>query len=336
MKSILSYSLLAGAMAAGVAVAQPTTATTKPVGYVTETIKAGQFNLIGLTVQQPTVRASVLTGINSTSVSDTGVDFTSLLTAGQTYVLKITDGPGAGTISEVVSWNANSLTTVGNLTTAGVANGAKYQLRKAATLSDVFGASNAAGLQAGTISTADIVWIPTGGGNFAKYFYSPAVSFPAPAPAGWKNTAGVNSANVPIVYADSIFIQRRGATDLALVVSGEVETSSTSMVLEGGVFNYVGGVYPAGSTLGSSNLASQVQAGTLSTGDLVWVPDGLGGYAKYYYSPAVSFPAPAPASWKSTAGTDATNAELKSGIIIQRRGATKSVVVSPPASYGNL
>jgi len=335
MKSLLSYSLLAATMAVGVASAQ-NTATTKPVGYVTETLKAGQFNLVGLTVQQPQTSAGALTAVAAGGVSDSTANFTSTLTAGQTYVLKITSGTAAGTIQEVTSWSATQLNTTVNLSTVGVVTGDKYQIRKAATLSDVFGTTNQVGLLAGNLNTADIVWIPTGGGNFAKYYYSPAVSFPVPAAAGWKNASGGDASNVPIVYADSVFVQRRGTTDLALVVSGEVETTSVSLVLEGGVFNYIGGIFPAGSTFGTSNLATQVQSGNINTADVVWVPDGVGGYAKYYYSPAVSFPVPAAAGWKNASGGDATNVEIKSGVIVQRRGATKSVLLSPPAAYSNL
>jgi hypothetical protein len=50
----LTYSLFAAAAACCFASAQ-TTAYTTPVGYVTETLAPGRFNLVGLTVHNPTV-----------------------------------------------------------------------------------------------------------------------------------------------------------------------------------------------------------------------------------------------------------------------------------------
>ena len=98
MKTTL-YSLALAAVTCGLAGAQATTAYTTPVGYVTQTAATGKFNLVGLTVQNPVVASGVLDASTATSVTDNEVNFTTLpLVTGETYVLELTNGSGAGTI----------------------------------------------------------------------------------------------------------------------------------------------------------------------------------------------------------------------------------------------
>ena len=84
IKSLLALALLApGALFA------QTTAKTTPVGYVTtENLAQDQYNLVGITVHNPTVAAGVLSAESDTAVTTTGVDFTTLLTSGSTYILE--------------------------------------------------------------------------------------------------------------------------------------------------------------------------------------------------------------------------------------------------------
>ena len=324
MKNITTFAL----MSAFASVAA-TAAVTDPVGYVTHTVTSGVFNLVGPTVHQPKAVASSFDDTSGgTALVDSTTDFDAVLTAGTTYVLQITSGAASGLVQEVTSWSGNTINTPQDLTTLGLLDDDAYQVRKASTLSDLFGAANEAGLQEGDITTADVIWVPTGSGAFAKFYYSPAVVFP-PAAAGWKTSGGADAANQPIVYTDSIFIERRGAGPLDIVLTGEVELNDTALYLENGVFNYVSNVFPVGSTLGNSGLENSVLEGDITTADVVWLPDGAGGYAKYYYSPEVVFP-PAAAGWKTSGGADATNTPLTSGFIIERRGTTDTAPISPP------
>ncbi|MEJ6701512.1 MAG: hypothetical protein QNL01_11165, partial [Akkermansiaceae bacterium] len=135
------------------------TAYTMPSGFVTHTLKAGQFNLIGLTLHSPITVSGAFETVSGTTLTDTSVDFTTALTAGKTYILEITentvDPSLVGTIQEITSWTATMLTTPQDLdadglageTAVGANDGAKYQLRAATTISDVFGATNTAGLE---------------------------------------------------------------------------------------------------------------------------------------------------------------------------------------------
>ena len=348
MKPFTSYSLLAAFAACGLAFGQQ--ASTTPVGYVTESIsgKSGptapdSFNLISVTLHASSIWNGQATGVSSTLLT-AAADFDALLESGNKYIVRITSGDQSGAIVVVDQWGTGSGNSQGDLVVSqdlsqlGVAVGDSFEIRPAMTLSDVFGSDNSAGLKEGTLATADVVWVPTGGGSFEKYYYSPGATFPVPVAEGWKNSAGQNAANAAIVYTDAIFIQRRAEGDLNLVVSGEVIVSATQLFVEGGVsgnvFNYVGSVYPVGTKLGDSGLEASLKSGNLSTADIVWMPNGAGGYDKFYYSPGASFPVPIAAGWKDAAGLDASQKELTSGIIVQRRDAANvAPLLNPPADW---
>ena len=352
MNRISSITFLAALAASGVAAGAP--AYTTPVGYVTETI-AGKasvgspdsFSLISLTLQSASLRNGSVTSLTSTTLRDAGANFDTLLTAGKEYVLRVTSGTQKGAIIAISTWgtasgnNSTDVVTGQNLVGTGIAVGDTFEIRPAATLSSLFGATNTAALKSGTLSTADVIWIPTGGGNFEKYYYSPGSSFPVTVAAGWKNSSGGDASNAAIIYTDAIFIQRRDTTNLQLLVSGEVIKSSTQILIEGNssrnLYNYVSSVFPIGTTLGNSGLQASLLAGSLSSADIVWVPAGPGTYNKFYYSPGSTFPVNVVAGWKDANGNDATNQALTSGLIIQRRGATNiTVSLTPPAGYGDL
>ena len=338
MKTLIPLTALVALVASNSLYAQ-TPAFSKPSGYVTETFKTGQFSLFGLTLNNPSVASGAVTSITSSSVTDTAINFTNLLTVGQTYVFEITK-PGStavGAFAEVTAWSGSTLTTSPtNLTLLGATVGDTYTLRKASTIADIFGATNQAGLLQGNANTADIIWISDGAGVLTRYYYASAQ--PPVITAGWRRIGGANanSANVPILSADGVILQRRGATDLQIVHTGEVKTTQTSYPITTNAFNYIGASFPVGSTLASSGLQGQVTAGNTNTADIIWVPNGLGSYTRYYF--ATAQPPVITAGWRSVGGanTNRANDTLSSGIIIQRRGPSNNLKISPPASYSNL
>ena len=103
MKPIYSYALLAAFAAVGSASAVE--AVTTPVGYVTQTLSPEKYNLVSLTMQNPSVASGVITAEDSAFVATTGVDFTAILTPGTIYILELPDG----TIQEISSWSATQL-----------------------------------------------------------------------------------------------------------------------------------------------------------------------------------------------------------------------------------
>ncbi|MEO7099320.1 MAG: hypothetical protein ABI162_08155 [Luteolibacter sp.] len=330
MKTYIPYSLLAALAACGMA-SGASTAYTTPVGYVTESILASQYNVVGLTLQSPVARAGTIDVVSGTVLTDNGASFGTL--AAGTYVLEINSGALVGAIQEITTFSGDTITTPQDLSATLVA-GTTYSLRPAATFNSVFGAANSAGLLAGSATTADIIWVPSGSG-FSKYYYTNAA--PPFVTAGWKNTSTGNTdqGNAPIVYTDGIMIQRRAATNLSLVISGEVKVTKTMLTVDQS-YTYVGGVYPAGSTLGNSGLKDFVLKGSITTGDVLWVPNGTGGSNKYYYTLAA--PPFVSEGWKrsDTGNTDQSNAPITSGYFIQRRAPSAyNALITPPTSYAN-
>ncbi len=333
MKRFIPYSLLAAAAACGIALGQ---AYTTPVGYVTEEIKATSFNLIGITLHEPSIVSGVITGVTSESISASAVDFSDILTPSLTYILEITNGSSEGLIQEIASWSGSDLTTVDDLSPFVTADTTTFTLRPAATISSIFGSSNEAGLLEGTATTADIIWVPNAVGGFDQFFRQPA-SPPFVPEAQWAKVGSPGSfANNPLVYVDGVFIQRRGATDIDLVITGEVKTTDTTIAIAGSAFNYIGATYPVGSTLDNSNLASFLQSGTATTADIIWMPNSSGGYNQFFYQPASPPFVPEPQWVQIGVPGNSGSAEITSGFIVQRRGGTASATISAPESYDDL
>ena len=334
MKTTL-YSILAAA-ACGMAFGQ--TAYTNPVGYTTTALKTGKFNLLGMTVQQPTVLAGVLNVTQSTTAGTlviTGADFSSVvIAASQTYAVEINSGSNSGTVFEVPDTSFNNTTdtiTVGApLDTTSFAS-ASFSIRKIATIADVFGPANEAGLLPGTAtSNSDVLYIPNAAGVLEQYWYSSG----GLVGAGWRKFGGgaTPRGNVLLSYIDSFYVYRRGGIDLDLVTSGIVKGNDTKLPLFTG-YNYIGSSYPAGATLATSNLSATLTPGTAtSNSDVVWVPNATTGVLEQYWYSSGGLVG---AGWRKFGGgaTSQANLPLSSGIIIQRRGAAVNALMSAPPSY---
>jgi hypothetical protein len=313
----IKFTLLGILATMGVVSAQ--TATTKPVGYHTETAKGNSFTLMGVNVGNAIAAAGEFDADDAT---DNDADFTALLDDGVSYTVQnITSGESA-------SVNGNDATTLD--TDLAVSSGDSYEVRADVTVGSLLGAANEAGLGAGNATTADVVWIPTGDG-FSQIFYDDGVGFP-PRPAGWRaiGAGGADQAGTSVPFTAGIFIQRREAADLDIVFVGHVRTSATSFGVGTG-FNFLNRVLPVGVALDDTGLESFIAKGNSGSGDLVWSPDGNGGYAQYYYTDGGGFP-PQSAGWKAVGAGDADKGAetLGSGYAIQRKGEAGSVSVAIP------
>ena len=295
------------------------TATTKPVGYHTETAKGNSFTLMGVNVGNAIAAAGEFDADDAT---DNDADFTALLDDGVSYTVQnITSGESA-------SVNGRDATTLD--TDLAVSSGDAYEVRADVTVGSLFGAANEAGLGAGNATTADVVWIPTGDG-FAQVFYDDGKGFP-PRPAGWRaiGAGGADQAGTSVPFTAGIFIQRRAADDLDIVFVGHVRTEATSFGVGTG-FNFLNRVLPVGVALDDTGLEAFIAKGNSGSGDLVWSPDGNGGYAQYYYTDGGGFP-PQSAGWKAVGAGDADKGAetLASGYAKQRKGEAGSVSVAIP------
>lgn len=356
----LSFSLLAAALATGAAFAA--TAYTTPVGYETNNYIAG-FNPVGVRLHSSTVAAGTLTAVGASSVTDSSVaDFATVLgTSGAsgTYVLEINNGSGIYQL--VTTWSGSDINVAANLT-GEVSVGASYSIRFCDTLSSVFGATNnvansGAGLGAGgggpaSSPSIDQIWVPDGSGGYNKYYYD---SFAPPtfAAASWAkldNSAfgatAVDGSTVLLPYPVGVLINAKSVG--SLVVTGEVKTEPSEIDVIVG-FNVVGTVSPAGATLSSTYGAaneSGLGAGgggpaSSPTIDQVWVPNGSGGYDKYYYD---NFAPPtfASASWAKldnsafgATAVDGSTVSLPSAILFNAKTAG-AVFQNVPSFYSNL
>ena len=320
MKS-LSQALLVTLVATATSFGQ-TEAKTKPVGYESITLNANQFNVIGLRLQGATVASGTLETIGTSSVTDNEGSFATILSASKTYILEITSGTLSGLTVEATWTSGNVLNTPDNLSSAGVTSGTSYSLRPALTLEEIFGTTSSILTKGFNAASADIVWIPNGSGGYTRYFLHST--------SAWRNAASNTAApNIPVVYTDGLLIEKRASAS-ALTISGEVKTGSSSFPVITGM-NIVSTLYPAGVVLQNLGLEDDVQTGFNAAGaDVIWVPDGAGGYARYFrHSSGV---------WRNAATNTNLSGDvtLPSGVLIERKGAAKTFTITPPSQYSTL
>jgi len=331
MKRFIPYSLIATALACGLASAQ-TTAYTTPVGYTSQDLFQG-FNCTGLTLQSPTVVAGAFSAVAGTLLTDASVTYAPV--AGRMYVLEIISGSQSTVIQEVpaASISGNTITTPDNLGVLGLLPGDKYKLRLAPTLEEIFTTKtlSAGGvLVAGLSSTgADVVWVPTGTGAYTKYFlHSTSSAF---------RLAGTSTPtpNIPVVYADGLLIEKKGSASASLVVAGEVKTIGTKSVLVQG-FNLMGAVSPVGLNLSNAGIQGAVTPGLSATGaDNVWIQQPDLSYIKYFLRNN--------GAWRtSTVAVDLTPSQvaainISNGFFIERKALGQTTLnLNVPTGYSSL
>jgi len=301
------------------------------VGYVTKSLPANQFTLVGLTVHNPTVAAGVLDAKSSSpkSVTDNEVNFTNTLAAGATYILELADG----TVQEVTSWSGSVLTTPDNIASLVTPGTTKYKLRKAATVSEVFGATNTVGLSPdsdGSFTGTDFILVLNSAGTafVTVYYFNDGAGT-----TGWFTEAGDPAENIALVYPDSFFVKRASGVTKNLVVSGEVKTTPTGGSLVGG-YNYANGVAPTGSTLGTSGLEAYLTPdtdGSFSGTDFVLIQQGAAYVTTYYFNDGAGT-----TGWFTEAGDPAEGISLDGGFLLKSASGPKAFKVSAPSSYSGF
>lgn len=330
MKRSIPFSLLAAFAAAGFAAAEPVYTT--PVGYTTANLVPG-FNLVGITLHNSIAATGIFDSQTETSLTDSTASFA--FDTAKNYIVEVqASSVVTGTIIEAPgsSFTAN---TINNLTGITSDYLGAYSIRESATIGGIFGSGASCILTKGTLSTADLVYVPDGSGGFDIYYHSADVTFPVPAPGSWQKISGSgNQSTAPINYLDGIYVQIRGSA-VELTIAGEVKTKVSSLPAFNG-FSYFSSIYPAGTNLGSSGLADFVIKGTTATADLIYMPDGSGGFDIYYHSPDVTFPVPASGSWQKINGSgNQAETPITSGFILQRRGGSINMQFNPPPSLSN-
>lgn len=340
MKTLLPLTALAALVASGSIHAQ-TPAFSKPSGYVTTSLLQG-FNLIGLNLQTPSLASGKFETVTATTLTDSDVtDYAP--TSGRTYVLEITSGTIEGSIFEVpasgVTGNVITITTVPatDLVALGLTTNDTYNLRIAPTLEEIFTTTSLTSggvlFASANINNADIVWLPDGTGGYDRYYLRQGAfrDFDPP-----NNLAP----NIPIIYSDGMFVQKKNTTAASLTVTGNVKTIGTTSVITQG-FNPVNLVAPVGLNLFNAGLEDDLKASANPTlADIVWVQDPTNlTYQKFFRRGTVETGTWRNVSVPNTALTQqqAEAISLSGAILIQKADAGKvNVDLKVPSGFSDL
>ncbi len=257
MKPYIPYSILAAALACGMA--QAVTSYTTPVGYVSlgdttvgqPAIKANTDVLVSLPLDRAPVFQGVSSSISGSTINFTGTSFGDLTTT--PHVAKIEGGTKSGLTGLITVNTGTSITvqlpTGESLTGVTASNG--ISIRPAWTLATAFGTTLPAGTQllafSGTSSginlSADLLYEFDG--------------------TDWLDGFTFDPANNVVVYpGESIFVRNNSASAItSLVVTGEVSTSNSRVLISNlapgtGQDNYISFISPVDEAIGLSALGS--------------------------------------------------------------------------------
>jgi hypothetical protein len=314
------------------------------VGYTTQLLKPAIFNNVGLNVLTPTIAAGALTAVSldGLTLTDSNANFVAALPVGKMCTIEIKSGTAIGSVREFNSWTGTEITIPTAIT--GLAVGDKYIIRKNLTLQELFPSGVPLTGAALTPPNADVVWVPDGAGSYTKYWYKTSATQGA---IGWwttvdGSTRGVQvTTDVPLLYTDGILVQRKAGLDKDLVVAGEVKTTgSTPYILNG--FNTISINPPVGLTLFTAGFYPNNFTGAALTppnADILWVPDGLGGFTKYWYKTSATQGA---IGWWTTVDGSTRGVQVLADVTlppncyIQRKTTPKFMPLAVPANYSNL
>jgi len=232
---------------------------TDPVGFITLSVSGGSsttptLSLVSPTLTRPVLWQGVITAISGTTITVSGTPWTANQfndANGSHYVEIIsTVTPSiSGTLVDIIGTNTNQIVTG---QAAGAAIGDSIKIRKDITISDLFGATNSAGLLASDEApTADEVLIYSGA-TFTSYFYynGGAPGFPD----GWYNsTSFAPAASTSIAPNEAVVIKRKTSGGLPVVFTGAVKTGNTLIPIQDGL-NVLGTASAKGLTLADSGL----------------------------------------------------------------------------------
>lgn len=323
--------------------AQQTTATTDPVGFITLNVTgttAGQSSALsfkGLSMTRPIEYQGSAETVGTKTLFDNEATWTENQFNGANgkYFVEITSGTNVGATFDIDSTSAatKTITLVQDLP-AGAAGPLSFKVRKHWTIAGVFGPANESGLGAGDISTADQILIYTGTG-YNTYFYKTS----GIGGVGWRKAGDAMSdaSNTVLFPEEGLIIKRKQTGAVNVVLLGAVKMGQTSIPISPGT-NLVSNVYAANLSLGSSglytgNTTTGVNGGAADTADLVEVWNGTA-YDSYYYQTSGA----GGTGWRKVGDTatdvSATSISTGSSLVIKRKGAAGFNWVAPqhPAS----
>jgi uncharacterized protein (TIGR02597 family) len=248
-----------------------------------------------------------------------------------------------GVSDDVVANDANFVYTLAN---DGFAVGDQVKIYPHWTLASALGATDAAGLQPGSATTADQVLVQNPNTQlYATYYYATASKSIG---AGWKKSGGGNTdySQLPLYQDQGILISRQQSTNLSVQLVGAVKLGNSAIPLIGNAsapyLNFGANVYASSATtLGLSKLytdgnsTDSFVAGSATTADQVLIHnDATGLYNTYYYATASKSIG---AGWKQSGGgnVDASGTPIALGanILIKLQAGHDGFNWQSPAPY---
>ena len=322
--------LLIGAVSYSVSIATcpaQTTVSTDPVGVIRKELPASGYTYFGVSLTVPPALTSSSTTLSGDQVG-TGISLDNLV-VGKEYAMEITSGSYEGFSADIASWTGQTITLEEDIESGGVLpgtfNGSRISIRELPTLASIFGTDNSAGLKSGTIATADLIYIYASG-SFSKYYYFPGGFGQA---AEWRDEAGNEAGSTSIHFGDGLIIQTSDTAPKSIYISGSVKLGPTNVPIYEG-FNLVSNPSPVDGrlTLANSGLQSGLQAGTVATADIIYIPGAGGDFEKYYYFPGGFGQSAEWRAFSSGDNADATILPNKGSFFIDRQGGDTSVTIT--------
>lgn len=154
------------------------------------------------------------------------------------YVVEIVDGPAIGLILNAVGGTGNTSITVEGLVPASIniESGSKFAVRKAWTLSSLFGAASASNVFGSGLSStaagvnAQVQVLTTATGALTTYFIHVSSGN-----YNWRaSTSASNRNHVPIGFGKGFVIVNRKAVPFNYNLAGEYRTARTRLIVPGG------------------------------------------------------------------------------------------------------
>jgi uncharacterized protein (TIGR02597 family) len=265
---LLGCALLSGLFAF---VSQAQSVSSTPVGYVTQTIKAGtgtgrSFSTLALPLYSPETSGQV-TSVSGSTITDDSASFGDLSTSSAPYAVKITSGSANGKYFTISSNTGTTLTLSG---LSGVNSGDTFEVVAVDTLASLFGDPSDGVIVGGSKDDADIIWILDG--SWSKYYHNGT---------NWvqdRRGSPVNN-DLPLSPDSGMLISRLSDQASSFVITGTVPSGQS-----------VVGVSSAGATLWSNTFPVDVElqdtgiqniAG-LTSDDTVY-DISSGSWKKYFY-----------------------------------------------------
>ena len=253
-KLFLAFSVVS--VLSGSAAFAQSTATTTPVGFISETVAGGslaspQLTLISPTLTQPVAFQGTISVISGTTITVSGANWN----AGQfngangSYYVEVFSATKAGALSDITATGTSTVTTADNLA-AFASVGDFIAIRADVTLDKFLGANNTFGLLASNDgSTADEVLIYDGATHASYWFYDGSLG----GAAGWYDLNFNPAGSTVISPHQGVVIKRKAAGNVTIVSTGTVKTGNTLFPVYNGL-NVLGTVSAQGLTLDNSGL----------------------------------------------------------------------------------